>query len=116
MLVHLYGSLALRTLRIRAAPFGALLTRTTVRVGAALALLQANPHAAAIETLTIGRQPTESVAADIGERVVAEACRRIGIAVVFKRMPLPRTIEAANDGGPMATFSASPICPAAFRA
>jgi polar amino acid transport system substrate-binding protein len=54
--------------------------------------------AMAAEPLTIGRQAEDSVVSDISLRIMTEAFARAGVQVVFKQLPLPRSLEAANDG------------------
>lgn len=49
-------------------------------------------------SLTIGRQLEDSAISDISEQVMKEAFRRAGLLLQFKSLPLPRSIEAANDG------------------
>lgn len=53
---------------------------------------------AAPPPLVIGRVDTPSLVADISEQVLREAFRRLGVGIEFKRLPLPRAVEAANDG------------------
>ena len=54
--------------------------------------------AAAADALTLGRQAEDSLVSDISQRIVTEAIARAGLQLVFKRLPLPRSVEAANDG------------------
>jgi polar amino acid transport system substrate-binding protein len=53
---------------------------------------------AAAQPLTLGRQSEDSLVSDISERIVTEAFARAGVPLTFRRLPLPRSLEAANDG------------------
>ena len=48
--------------------------------------------------LTIGRQVEPSLVADSTERLLTIAFERAKVPVVFKRLPLARSVEMANDG------------------
>lgn len=50
------------------------------------------------QTIVLSKQREPSLNLDIGERVAKEAFRRAGVPLVLKPLPLPRGIEAANDG------------------
>lgn len=54
--------------------------------------------AASAQTLTIGRQDLEQPLIDISEAVIREAFRRAGLTPNFRRLSLPRVIEAADTG------------------
>lgn len=49
-------------------------------------------------TLTIGREPEDSLIAQVSIAVLTEAFRRAGIGMAFARLPLSRSAEAANGG------------------
>ena len=60
------------------------------------ALFAAAPAGA--QTLIIGRVDASSMLYDVCERIVLEAARRAGIALSFRRLPLPRSPAMANAG------------------
>ena len=72
--------------------------RGGIALAAAMLAFAAVDASAAGEVLTIGRQVDASASSDVSERVMTEALARAGIGVVFKRLPLPRSIEEANEG------------------
>jgi polar amino acid transport system substrate-binding protein len=75
----------------------ALLRRRLVALTVFAALTPVMPSIGA-EPLTLGRQAEESLVSDISQRIVTEAFARAGVPMVFRRLPLPRSLEAANDG------------------
>lgn len=50
------------------------------------------------QTLTIGRQDGDGIQVEVSVEVVREAFRLAGLNLAFRRLPLARLIEAANEG------------------
>jgi polar amino acid transport system substrate-binding protein len=69
-----------------------------IRIGAVLFGIGLVSAAAAQQVLTIGRQVEDSLMNDISEQVLRIAFQRAGLSFNSVRLPLPRSIEDANDG------------------
>lgn len=50
------------------------------------------------QTLTIGRQDGDGIQVEVSVEVAREAFRLAGLNLAFRRLPLARLIEAANEG------------------